>query len=96
MEAPFVRKLPQNRTSRRSWNLLLEAAIDIIETEGYRALTTSKISSYSGLSKTNYAKFFSGTDALALVAMNEMVRTERVTREEYNVFKRFILGRKDT
>ncbi|MDA8586899.1 TetR family transcriptional regulator C-terminal domain-containing protein [Rhodobacteraceae bacterium] len=64
MEAALRPEKPRTRIQQRNRETILEAALDVFSTEGFRGATLDQIAAAAGLSKPNLLYYFPSKDAI--------------------------------
>ena len=62
-----------SRIQMRNRSLILNAALDVFSTHGFRGATLDQISDASGLSKPNILYYFSGKEEIHVTLLNGLM-----------------------
>ncbi len=68
-------KQPRTRIQQKNRELILEAALDVFSTEGFRGATLDQIAAQSGLSKPNVLYYFSSKEAIYTQLLSQLLDT---------------------
>lgn len=72
--APTPKKTP-SRIQQRNRTRILDAALNVFSTHGYRGATLDQIAREAGLSKPNILYYFSGKEEIHVTLLNRMMET---------------------
>ncbi|WP_299967805.1 TetR family transcriptional regulator C-terminal domain-containing protein [uncultured Roseobacter sp.] len=64
-----------SRIQRRNRGLILDAALDVFSTHGYRGATLDQIAEAAGLSKPNILYYFDGKEDIHVTLLNQLLGT---------------------
>ncbi|MEO0767791.1 MAG: TetR family transcriptional regulator C-terminal domain-containing protein [Pseudomonadota bacterium] len=64
-----------SRIQQRNRTLILDAALDVFSTHGYRGATLDQIAEAAGLSKPNILYYFSGKEEIHVTLLNQLMET---------------------
>jgi TetR/AcrR family transcriptional regulator len=64
-----------SRIQQRNRHLILDAALDVFSTHGYRGTTLDQIAEAAGLSKPNILYYFSGKEEIHVTLLNQLMET---------------------
>lgn len=72
--APSAKKTP-SRIQQRNRKRILDAALEVFSSNGYRGATLDQIATEAGLSKPNILYYFSGKEEIHVTLLNQMMKT---------------------
>ncbi|HBR37888.1 MAG TPA: TetR family transcriptional regulator, partial [Sulfitobacter pontiacus] len=72
-ETPTKKK--PSRIQRRNRRVILDAALDVFSTYGFRGATLDQIASEAGLSKPNILYYFSGKEEIHTTLLSQLMET---------------------
>ncbi len=64
-----------SRIQQRNRKLILDAALEVFASEGYRGATLDQIAAQAGLSKPNILYYFSGKEEIHVTLLNRLMET---------------------
>jgi len=64
-----------SRIQQRNRRVILDAALDVFSTHGYRGTTLDQIATQAGLSKPNILYYFEGKEAIHVTLLNQLMET---------------------
>lgn len=67
--------VPKTRIQKRNRQLILEAALDVFSTHGFRGATLDQIAQAAGLSKPNVLYYFNSKDAIHIALLAGLMET---------------------
>ena len=68
-----ARKKPQSRIQRQNRATILEAALNVFSTHGFRGATLDQIAQDAGLSKPNILYYFDGKEAIHIALLSQLL-----------------------
>ena len=68
-----ARKKPQSRIQKQNRAAILEAALNVFSTHGFRGATLDQIASDAGLSKPNILYYFDGKEAIHIALLSQLL-----------------------
>ena len=68
-----ARKKPQSRIQKQNRAAILEAALNVFSTHGFRGATLDQIASDAGLSKPNVLYYFDGKEAIHIALLSQLL-----------------------
>ena len=66
---------PQTRIQKRNIMIILDAALEVFSTYGFRGTTLDQIARQAGLSKPNVLYYFDGKEAIHLALLSQLLET---------------------
>jgi len=78
LPVPDSAQIPQKSPSRiqqRNRGRILDAALDVFSSNGFRGATLDQIAQRAGLSKPNILYYFSGKEEIHVTLLNELMKT---------------------
>lgn len=71
----FDRAAPRTRIQRKNVATILEAALDVFSTYGFRGATLDQIATEAGLSKPNLLYYFKGKEEIHVALLSDLLET---------------------
>ena len=68
-----ARKKPQSRIQRQNRATILEAALNVFSTHGFRGATLDQIAQDAGISKPNILYYFDGKEAIHIALLSQLL-----------------------
>ena len=68
-----ARKKPQSRIQKQNRATILEAALNVFSTHGFRGATLDQIAQDAGLSKPNILYYFDGKEAIHIALLSQLL-----------------------
>ncbi|MDB9707058.1 TetR family transcriptional regulator C-terminal domain-containing protein [Planktotalea frisia] len=72
-ESPSTTKKAPSRIQQRNRTLILDAALEVFSSQGYRGATLDQIAKQAGLSKPNILYYFNGKEEIHVTLLNQLM-----------------------